>query len=115
MHQKQPPAKIAVLVAGAGAFWPRPRSTRSAAAAPKSRAKTRILFMIVDLRQCGCLFVSVITAKLGKSKGNFRAYPRRNGVEDLPRQCGAQCLSPGYWHRADTWLHAVIAVVSLFL
>jgi hypothetical protein len=54
------------------------------------------------------------TAKLGKTEGNFQAYPRRNAVEDLPRQCGAQCLSPRYWHWADTWLHVVIGVVSLF-
>src|SRR5437868_6137160 len=65
MHQKQPPAKIAVLVVGAGASWSRLGSARSAAAA-NSRARSRILFMIVDLRhRCG-LFVP---------------RPRRNGQD----------------------------------
>src|SRR5439155_19111343 len=57
MHQKQPPAKIAVLVAGEGELWPRLKSTKSGVATLKSRATTTILVMIPDLRQSWSRFV----------------------------------------------------------
>jgi hypothetical protein len=61
MHQKQPPAKTAILVVEGGEFWPR-RSLTSASATLKSRAEARILFMIVDLRQSCRWFVSAFWA-----------------------------------------------------
>ena len=58
MHQKQPPATIAALVAGGGELWARLGPARSATrAALKSRATAGILFILADLRQCRSPFV----------------------------------------------------------
>src|SRR2546427_10413709 len=49
MHQKHPPAKIAVLVAGEGELWARLVLTRSATAIATNRARSGILCIIVDV------------------------------------------------------------------
>ena len=63
MHQKQPPARIAVLVAGGGELRARLGPTRSATRALK-RAKVGILFIIADLRQCCSPFVPLFLGLL---------------------------------------------------
>jgi hypothetical protein len=57
MHQKQPPAKIAVFVGEGDEVWARLESTESATRALKSKARAGILFIVADLRQCCSQFV----------------------------------------------------------
>jgi tRNA (guanine-N7-)-methyltransferase len=71
MHQKQPPAKIAVLVAGGGELWARLGPTRSATKALKSRARAGILFILPDLRQCRSPFVPLF---LGLLRGPLLSF-----------------------------------------
>ncbi len=70
MHQKQPPARIAVLVAGGGELWARLGPTRSATRALK-RAKVGILFIIADLRQCCSPFVPLFLGLLRRPLLSF--------------------------------------------
>src|SRR5213078_3525507 len=60
MHQKQPPAKIALFVGEGDEVWARLESTGRAIRALKSRARARIPFIVVDLRQCRSRFVSLL-------------------------------------------------------
>ena len=71
MHQKQPPAKIAVLVAGGGELWARLGPTRSATKVLKSRARAGILFILPDLRQCRSPFVPLF---LGLLRGPLLSF-----------------------------------------
>jgi tRNA (guanine-N7-)-methyltransferase len=68
MHQKQPPAKIAVLAAGGGELWARLGPTRSAVTALKSKAKIRTLFIIADLRQNWSRFVRLVSIRPDRHK-----------------------------------------------
>ncbi|TMP95541.1 MAG: tRNA (guanosine(46)-N7)-methyltransferase TrmB [Verrucomicrobia bacterium] len=72
MHQKQPPATIAALVAGGGELWARLGPARSATrAALKSRATAGILFILADLRQCRSPFVPLFLDLLRRSLLSF--------------------------------------------
>jgi tRNA (guanine-N7-)-methyltransferase len=71
MHQKQPPAKIAVLVAGGGELWARPGPTRNATRTLKSRARAGILFILADLRQCRSPFVPLFLGLLRRPLLSF--------------------------------------------
>src|SRR5213595_72810 len=70
MHQKQPPAKIALFVGEGDEVWARLESTGSAMKALKSRARARIPFIVVDLRQCRSRFVSLL-GLLGRTLLSF--------------------------------------------
>ena len=70
MHQKQPPAKIALFVGEGDEVWARLESTGSAMRALKSRARARIPFIVVDLRQCRSRFVSLL-GLLGRTLLSF--------------------------------------------
>ncbi len=85
MHQKQPPATIAALVAGGGELWARLGPTRSVTKALKSRARARILFILADLRQCRSPFVPLFLGLLRRPLLSFLLSVRAREVQSAHR------------------------------